>query len=387
MTQIFASPGRYVQGYKELEKILRHISWFGSTYLVITSKGRKAALAATLDAGFAAAGKKLQYVILDGEVTKKGIQKIVAEKKDAKCDGVIGIGGGKVLDTAKAVAYYLKLPICIVPTIASNDAPTSSLSVIYREDGAFDDVLFYEKSPDVVLIDTSIIVQAPARLLVAGMGDALATYFEARTCVDAYRDNFLGTAEGGMSGGSRGSKATVTAMAIAELCYRILLEDGVQAKLACEKKCVTKAFNRIVEANSLMSGIGFESTGVATAHAVYCGFSELRGREHLFHGEYVAFGTIAMLLLEGKPKAEIDTVVRFCMSVGLPVTFADMGLADMTEAELDLVVRTAASPTQTAQVEPFAITTEEMKAAILLADEVGKLYRKGGCMTDGEPLK
>jgi glycerol dehydrogenase len=380
MTQIFASPGRYVQGYKELEKILRHISWFGSSYLVITSKGRKAALSATLDASFAAAGKKLDYVIFDGEVTKKGIQKIVDAKKGAKCDGVIGVGGGKVLDTAKAVAYYLKVPICIVPTIASNDAPTSSLSVIYREDGAFDDVMFYEKSPDVVLIDTDIIVQAPARLLVAGMGDALATYFEARTCVEAWRDNFLGTAEGGMTGGSRGSKATVTAMAIAELCYKVLLEDGVQAKLACEKKTVTKSFNRIVEANSLMSGIGFESTGVATAHAVYCGFSELRGRQHLYHGEYVAFGTIAMLLFEGKPKSEIDAVVRFCMSVGLPVTFADMGLDDMTDAELDLVARTAASPGQSAQVEPFVVTVEEMKAAILQANEVGKIYRKGGTL-------
>ena len=387
MTQIFASPGRYIQGYKELEQIAKHIAWFGKTFLVVTSKGRKEALAATLEASFAPSGKKLIYAIFEGEVTKQAVDKIVEGTRDQQCDGVIGIGGGKVLDTAKAAAYYMKVPICIVPTIASNDAPTSSLSVIYREDGAFADVLFYEKSPDVVLIDTHIVVQAPARLLVAGMGDALATFFEARTCVDAYRDNFLGTAEGGMSGGSRGSKATVTAFAIAELCYRILLEDGVQAKLACEKKSVTKAFNRVVEANSLMSGIGFESTGVATAHAVYCGFSELRSREQMYHGEYVAFGTLVQLVLEGKPKHEIDTVVRFCMSVGLPVTFADMALADITEAELDLVARTAADPTQTSKVEPFAVTVEEMKASLLLADEIGKIYRRGGSVQEGAPAK
>jgi glycerol dehydrogenase len=387
MTQMFASPGRYIQGYKELERLPKHVAWFGDSFLVVTSKGRKEDLQKVLDAGFAAAGKRLEYAIFGGEVTKKEIQRIVEIMKAKKCHGVLGIGGGKVLDTAKAVAYYSKAPICIVPTIASNDAPTSSLSVVYREDGAFDDVLFYEKSPDVVLIDTFIVAQAPTRLLVAGMGDALATYFEARTCVEAYRDNFLGSAGGGMGEGERGSKPTVTSMAIAELCYRVLLEDGVQAKLSCDRKCVTKAFNRVVEANSLMSGIGFESNGVATAHAVYCGFSELKGRQHMYHGEYVAFGTIVMLLLEGKPSESIDAVVRFCMSVGLPVTFADLGLADIRPEEIALVVKTAASPTQTSNVEPFKVTEEEMKAALLLANEVGQLYKSGGSLLSAGGLK
>ena len=107
----------------------------------------------------------------------------------------------------------------------------------------------------------------------------------------------------------------------------------------------------------------------------------------MYHGEYVAFGTLVQLVLEGTPKHEIDTVVRFCMSVGLPVTFADMALADITEAELDLVARTAADPTQTSKVEPFAVTVEEMKASLLLADEIGKIYRRGGSVQEGAPAK
>lgn len=387
MTQMFASTGRYIQGYKELERLSKHVAWFGDSFLVITSQGRKKELGPILDAGFTAAGKKLEYAVFGGEVTKKEIQRIVEIMKAKKLQGVIGIGGGKVLDTAKAVAYFSKAPICVVPTIASNDAPTSSLAVIYREDGAFEDVQFFEKGPDIVLLDTHVVVQAPPRLLVAGMGDALSTYFEARTCVEAYRDNFLGSAGGGMSEGERGSKATVTSMAIAELCYKVILEDGLQAKMACEQKCVTKAFNRVVEANSLMSGIGFESNGVATAHAVQCGFSELKNRTHLYHGEYVAFGTIVMLLLEGKPSQTIDTVVRFCLSVGLPVTFADLGLADIRQEEIDLVVKTAASPGQTSNVEPFKVTEEEMRAALILADAVGRRYKAGGSLLTAEAVK
>jgi glycerol dehydrogenase len=380
MTQIFACPGRYIQGYKELENIAAHVGWFGDSYIVITSEGRRKLLGPIIDKSMADAEKSVEYAVFDGEVTKKTILNIVEKMKNKSFNGVIGLGGGKVLDTAKAVAYYSGLPLCIVPTIASNDAPASSLSVIYTEQGAFDDVIFYHKSPEVVLLDTYIIAQAPSRLLVAGMGDALATYFEARTAVEAYRDNFLGNAEGGMSSGSSGTKATATSMAIAELCYSILMEDGLQAKLACDKNCVTKAFTRVVEANSLMSGIGFESNGLAAAHSVYNGFSILKDRKYMYHGEYVAFGTIVMLILEGKDKKSLDRVIRFCMSVGLPVTFEDLKLPDLSDEDLDAVASRAIEPAETCHSEPFIVTQEEMKASLILANELGLRYKAGGCL-------
>lgn len=380
MTQMFAAPGRYIQGYKELDRLYRHVAWFGRRFLVITTQGRLDSLKQSLDASFDTEHTQLHYGIFSGEVTRQEIQRLAASINAFECDGVIGVGGGKVLDAAKAVANQAKLPLCIVPTVVSNDAPTSSLSVLYTEAGAFDDVLFYERSPDVVVVDTWIIAQAPVRLLVAGMGDALSTYFEARTCVESDRDNFLGNAGAGLKEGGAGAKSTLTSMAIAELCYRVLLEDGLQARRAAERQCVTKAFNRVVEANALMSGIGFESNGVATAHAVYCGFSELGARAIMYHGEYVAFGVVVMLVLEGKSSRELDAVLRFCLSIGLPVTFEDLGLADITEHELDCVARTAADPGQTSNVEPFEVTFDEMKAALISASDLGQLYKEGGSL-------
>jgi glycerol dehydrogenase len=380
MTQIFAAPGRYIQGYKELDRLALHVAWFGRRLMVITTQGRLDSLEPTLESSFASTRTALHYGIFSGEVTRQEIQRLAVLMQGLECDGVIGIGGGKVLDAAKALANQARVPLCIVPTVVSNDAPTSSLSVLYTEAGAFDDVLFFQRSPDVVVVDTWIIAQAPVRLLVAGMGDALSTYFEARTCVEGYGDNFLGNAGGGMKEGGGGAKATLTSMAIAELCYRVLLEDGVQAKRAAEQRCVTKAFNRVVEANALMSGIGFESNGVATAHAVYCGFSELGLRATMYHGEYVAFGTLVMLVLEGKTSGELDAVLRFCLSIGLPVTFGDLGLADITAQELDAVARTAADPNQTSNVEPFAVTVDEMRAALIAASDLGELYKYGGAL-------
>lgn len=380
MTQIFAAPGRYIQGYKELNRLASHVAWFGQRLLVITTQGRLDSLKQTLSASFNNARIDLHFVVFSGEVTRPEIQRLAAVMHSLACDGVIGVGGGKVLDAAKAVANQARVPLCIVPTIVSNDAPTSSLSVLYTEVGAFDDVLFFQRSPDVVVVDTWVIVQAPVRLLVAGMGDALSTFFEARTCVEAYRDNFLGNAGVGLKQSGGGAKATLTSMAIAELCYRVLLDDGLQAKHAAEQQCVTKAFNRVVEANALMSGIGFESNGVASAHAVYCGFSELGSRATMYHGEYVAFGTVVMLVLEGKSSRELDTVLKFCVGIGLPVTFADLGLADLSVQELECVARTAADPGQTSNVEPFTVTFDEMKAALIAASDLGELYKKGGSL-------
>jgi len=382
MTKIFASPGRYIQGYKEIEKLHRYIVNMGKRFLVVTSQGRSSAIKQTMEDALKNTECTLEFEIFKGECTRKEIFRIVdvINNKETKIDAVIGIGGGKVIDTAKGAAFFANLPIVIIPTIASNDAPTSSLSVIYSDEGTFEDVIFYHRSPEIVILDTNIIVHAPTRLLVAGMGDALATYIEARTCVEAYRDNFISVGTAGMFEGASNIKATNASYGLAKLCYEILLENGLQAKLSAEKKLVTKAFENIVEVNSLLSGIGFESNGVATAHAVYCGFSELQGREHMYHGEYVAFGTIVMLVLENRPKKEIDEAVKFCLSIGLPVTFEDMNLADITQAELDKVVEVASAPGQTSKVEPFEVTKEEMLAAIVTADEIGKLYKAGGSL-------
>ena len=142
-----------------------------------------------------------------------------------------------------------------------------------------------------------MIAQAPPRLLVAGMGDALATWFEARTCVAGSVKNM------------RGGGSTRSAAALAELCYRTLLEDGAAALRAVETKVVTPALERLVEANTLLSGLGFESSGLAAAHAVHNGLTAAPGTHPYLHGEKVAFGLLVQLVLEGAPRATVEQVL------------------------------------------------------------------------------
>ena len=255
------------------------------------------------------------------------------------------------------------MPVVIVPTIASTDAPCSALSVIYTDEGIFEKYLFLPQNPNLVLVDTDIVAKAPVRLFISGMGDAMATYFEARACEAS---NALNCA---------GGNTTKAAMALARLCYETLLSDGLKATLALEKKVCTKAVENVIEANTYLSGIGFESAGLAGAHAIHNGFTILPACHELYHGEKVAFGALVQLMLENAPMDEIDEVIDFCMSVGLPTTLADINLADATEEDIMKVAKASAVEGETIHNMPFPVTAETVYAAIWAADALGRSYK------------
>lgn len=250
----------------------------------------------------------------------------------------------------------------MIPTIASTDAPTSALSVIYTEAGEFEEYLIYPKNPDMVVMDTAIIAKAPVRLLVAGMGDALSTWFEAKACYDARATS--------MAGG----QSTVAALSLARLCYDTLLAEGEKARFAAQAGVVTDALERIVEANTYLSGIGFESSGLAGAHAIHNGFTILEECHHLYHGEKVAFGTLAQLVLQNSPMEEIETVLNFCQKVGLPVTLAEMGVKEDVDGKIMAVAKATCAEGETIHNMPFPVTPESVHAAILTADLLGQQW-------------
>lgn len=215
-----------------------------------------------------------------GECTAAEIQRGGHAARDAAARVVIGAGRGKVLDTARAIAEDLALPIVNCPTIASSDAPCSALSVIYTEGGAVEEYRIYRRNPDLVLVDTAVIAKSPVRPLVVGMGDALATWFEARICVDGSVKNM------------RGGASTRSALSLAKLCYKTLLNDGVAAIEALHHREPNDALERLVEANALLSGLGFESSGLAAAHAIHNGLTFAPGTHSYMHGERWRLGSL-----------------------------------------------------------------------------------------------
>ena len=343
MANIIASPTRYIQGKGELQNLRQHVEMLGKKLFILTTASGQARVAPAINASVAGSDCTAVYEPFHGECSQSEIDRVVADFQASGCDLIVGV---------------------IVPTIASTDAPCSALSVIYTDGGVFDRYLFLPASPNVVLVDTEIVSKAPARLLVSGMGDALATYFEARACQRSNATNCVG------------GKTTLAAMALARLCYDTLMADGRKAAVAAKAGACTKALENIVEANTYLSGIGFESGGLAGAHAIHNGLTAIPETHAFYHGEKVAFGTLVQLVLEDEHFEQIQEVVRFCTDVGLPTTLADLGIAEIKPEQIHAVAELACAPSDTLGNMPFAVTPDAVYDAILGADAIGRKYKE-----------
>lgn len=358
MLTIFCAPSRYVQGENataELGTQLRHLGLTNNAFIVASRRTADAMADAWQQA---LAGEGISYTthVFGGECSQPEIDAGIAAARAADAAVVIGVGGGKALDTARAIAAEIGVSVVNCPTLASSDAPCSALSVAYTPDGVFDRLIFYPKNPDLVLVDTSIVAAAPRRYLVSGMGDALATWYEARTVIEAHGVNQVGGA------------TSLSAGALAELCCRTLYADGLAAAIAVDANSVTPALERIVEANTLLSGLGFESGGLAIAHSVHNGLTAAPPTHDFLHGEKVAFGLLVQLVVEGQPSEEFEQVRSFCRTVGLPTTLADLGLSDLDDVTLDEIAQRTVAEGETAHHEPFEVTAPMIADGIRAAD-------------------
>ncbi len=354
-------PGKYVQGAGALDQLPALVKLFGTQGLILASPTvHKRVLP---DSGLDLDAHALLVEGFGGECCERELSRVAAAIRDKNVDVLVGMGGGKTIDTAKIAADRAGIPVLIVPTIASTDAPCSGCAVLYSEQGVFERVYYQTSNPAAVLVDTQIIANAPVRFLVAGMGDALSTWFEAESCHRTQSRNECG------------GLGTPAAFSLARLCYDTLLQHGASAKIAAEQHLVTPALEHIVEANTLLSGLGFESGGLATAHAVHNGLTALEETHAYYHGEKVAYGVLTGLQVADASPEETAVVYAFCEEVGLPTTLADIGLQGVDRNRLMLVAERACAPEQPIHHEAGEITPASVLQAMLAANAIGE-HRK-----------
>ena len=359
MSYVFVSPGKYIQGKGLLQDIAEYTAPFGKKPFVLLSKGGMNRFGDMIWKSFTDHGIDPVMKTFGGEVTKKEIENQAAIADKEGCDYAVGIGGGKVTDTAKFVAWKLKLPTVVCPTIAATDAPTPGRAVLYSEEGVSLKTYQLPRNPELVLVDAEIIAKAPVRLLVSGMGDALATRFETAACLKTSSKN------------PAGGYTTVAGASLAEACYKTLIKYGAQAKQDAMNKECSLAVERIVEVNTLLSGLGFESGGLASAHAINKGLTHIKECDAYYHGEKVAFGTLCQLILEDQDPELIKEVFSFCKSVGLPTTLEEIGLTEKDEEKLKQAAAVAADPAGHTKNEPFKVTPDMVYQAFMKVHEIG----------------
>lgn len=369
----FISSGKYIQGRGALDRLGEFVAQIGKRPLVLAGNSTWAAVGQTVEKSLTAAGMKCHREVFGGQPTTAEVNRLSKRADELGADVVLGVGGGAVIDTSKVVGFEVGARWASIPTVASTDAPTSAQSVIYTQEGVFERLVLLPHNPDLVLVDSQVIAEAPAHYLIGGVGDALSTWLEARAAAATHS---LTTA---------GGLPTMAGTALAKLSWDILWENTLPAIDAIRNHLVTPAVERVIEANTLLSGLGFESGGLACAHAVHNGLTAAPQTHGLSHGDKVNIGSVTQLVLEGAPIEEINAFIVFTSKVGLPNSLIEARLEQTDLATMKTIAKAAlAEPIYLAM--PFDITVPELVDALRSLDDLARRARREAGLPEPKPF-
>ncbi len=346
------SPGRYVQGKGAIHQLGDFLKQLGSTPLMVADDLVWGFVGHDVEASLTRAGLPTRREKFNGIPTAGEVDRLVGVIQQTNSDVAVAVGGGSTIDAVKAAGFLAGVRWANCPTVASTDAPCSALSVIYTEEGEFAEYRFFPRNPDLVLVDSQIVANAPVSLLIAGVGDALATWLEARA---TSRSN-SNTMAGGLP--------TLTGTALAKLSWDVLWENALPAIDAVRDHQVTPAVEKVIEANTLLSGLGFESGGLAAAHAIHNGLTAVAATHGLAHGQKVNIGSLTQLIMEGAPTSDIRDFIEFTTRVGLPTTLTEVGLRADDAESLKKIADAATVPGETIHSMPFEVRSEDVASAL-----------------------
>ena len=273
---------------------------------------------------------------------------------DHSADVILGVGGGKALDTAKLLAYQMKLPVVAIPTSAATCAAWTALSNVYSEQGAFRYDVGLPTCPELLLLDYELVATAPGRTLVSGIGDAIAKWYEAS-----------------VSSGHSSQTLIIGAVQQARVLRDILFQKSATAL----KKTGGEDWREVVDASVLMAGViggmGGAQCRTVAAHAVHNGLTQIPASHHMLHGEKVAYGILVQLRLEEMESgnalavAARQQLLRFYSQIGLPMTLGDLGLGEMSLMELRQAAEFACQPKSDIHHLPFEVSPQQVMAAMV----------------------
>lgn len=314
-------PGCFKLGSNILEEFEAQANCFGRKFVFVGGKRAIASAKEKLEKSFEGTQSTYEFVECGKIATPAEIDRVAAIPCVQEADVLCGVGGGSAMDVVRTVGNRNGQNLVMIPTTIASDAPCSSVSVFYSEDGTsvVGDQLFH-KSPELVIVDSDIIATAPTRHIAAGMGDGLATYYEAMT-------NKLNP---------HGTEIAKTGMLLAGLARKIILEDGLDAYEAVKTHVVTPALENVIEANCFLSGVGGANTGCAEAHGIGDFLGQIPGGHEFMHGERVYVGLMVQLILEQYPKEELVSFMKFGRKVGLPVCLGDLCVMDVKATAKEL---------------------------------------------------
>lgn len=367
------SPGRYVQGPGAIHHVGHYLAQLGSSPLFVADDLVWGFVGHDIESSLQKACLPLEREKFNDIPSAREVDRLVDVINQTGADIVVAVGGGSTIDAVKAAGFLAGIRWANCPTVASTDAPCSALSVIYTENGEFEGYRFFPRNPDLVLADSQVVANAPASFLIAGVGDALATWLEARATAQSNSQ----TMAGGLP--------TVTGTALAKLSWDVLWDNALPAIDAVRDSHVTPAVEKVIEANTLLSGLGFESGGLAAAHAIHNGLTAVGATHGLAHGQKVNIGSLTQLVLEGAPTSEIRDFIEFTTRVGLPTTLTEVGLKPDDTESLRIIADASTAEGETIHSMPFDVTSDDVASALASIDRYSSQARENAKLPSPVP--
>ncbi|MDO4168847.1 MAG: iron-containing alcohol dehydrogenase family protein [Lachnospiraceae bacterium] len=345
--------------YKEIPYFARH---YGKKAVVIGGKTAMAKAKAFLLEGIKDSDMEiLDFIWFGGDSTYENGNALIANKTVQDADIIFGVGGGRACDTCKYVANEMDKPLFNFPTVGSNCASVTSISVIYNPDGSFREY-YYPKIADHTFINSAVIADSPYELLWAGIGDALSKEYEA---VFSSKDDDL-------------THTPLMGVQLSKICTEPLLTYGQEALESCEKKQVTKALEQvildIIISTGLVSNMCTQIPNYyynsSLAHCVYYGSTVTKGGHAHLHGEVVALGVLCMLTYENQNEM-CQRIMKFNHAIGLPVCFDDV---DISEDEFETMTEKAMTTTEW-EFRPKDVTKEKFIQCMKEQNAIGRTFK------------
>ncbi len=357
----FQSPSRYIQGPGEINNLPKFAANYGKSVFAVIDRVFYKDYSRRFGDMFAAAGMTVcceEYPGVPSDAVFEQLRDICGALPQVP-DVFIGMGGGSCCDIIKMPGAYYRKAWFSVPTALTTDAPTAAHTVIHNP-GELAQPRFHYKNPDYVVVDTEVTITAPVELLVSGIGDALATYFESLASAGNNNVTYAGNGD---------YRPTLLGMAAAKECCEILMRDGRAAVRGAAKHLRTAAYENIVEATVLLSGVGVECTGSAVAHGIEAGFFNLPLKKPILHGTAVGYCTLIELIIENR-QDDFARVFDFARDIGLPVCTKDLHLDEEDrDSGLKALVDSIYGIRWNLHNEPFYFSKQTLLDAFYYLDE------------------
>ncbi|TKI02809.1 iron-containing alcohol dehydrogenase family protein [Martelella alba] len=355
LSQVVRSgPGQYICESGALGYLPEKLTPFRRPYIIAGEK----AFAAFQQ--FLPAPLDLPVLYYDGTASHEDMQRLSQSAREA--DVIIGIGGGRALDTAKGTAERLNIENILIPTVIGTCSACTPLSAVYHPDHTFKQVDYYRRAAYLVLLDLALLAASPRDYFVGGIGDTLAKWYEAEAITRRYDRTDL-------------SLFVTMGLAAAKATLDTLLSDTPAALAGMNEGRATPAFRRVVEAviavAGMVGGCGGEYGRMAGAHAIHNALSYLPETHGILHGVKVAYGILVQLAATGD-QDEVAKLIPFYSENGFPYNFASLGVTTPADTATDILAEFAAGERETFRLAVEGITPAQIAAAIRQVESIAR---------------